>query len=340
MDDAQVTSEALSIFRGHRTAGTALCWMWYLLSRHPEVEAAVLAEIDDVLGDREPDRGRLPVSSRCAAGCSTRPSGCSRARGCSRGGRSPTTSSAAIEVPEGSSVVTSSYVIQRDPRFHPEPRRFDPDRFLPERRAGWHPFAYFPFGGGMKTCLGDEFAPFEAVLLLAAIGRTLAAAPRPRPAGPPGAEGDVQAARRDVVRARTALIAGPAAAAGTGRDRARPRGRAGAGTGAAAPHGSASRARSTPRRTRARPAGRSSPAHRRPSSLIGATSSRRNMLVAASPTNRTLPSGHRYESGRSCGRACGRTGQPTGDLELLPAGHLDVDRRGRRPGSTPSPWPA
>ena len=82
-------------------------------------------------------------------------------------------------------MITSAYVIQRDPRYHPDPRRFDPDRFLPDRRAGWHRFAYFPFGGGSKRCLGDEFAPFEAVLMLASLGRRWRFRPAPgRPVAP------------------------------------------------------------------------------------------------------------------------------------------------------------
>jgi cytochrome P450 len=184
MDDAQVNSEALSIFRGHKTAGTALCWMWYLLSRHPEVEAAVLAEIDAVVGDREPAAADYPALALCrrvfdeterlfpGAWLVSR-----RAVAGHEFGGYP--------VPVGASVLTSPYVIHRDERFHPEPRRFDPDRFLPERRAGWHPFSYFPFGGGSKRCLGDEFAPFEAVLMLAAIGRRWRLRPAPgRPVEP------------------------------------------------------------------------------------------------------------------------------------------------------------
>jgi cytochrome P450 len=172
MDDQQVNSEALSIFRGHKTAGTALCWMWYLLARHPEVEATVLAEIDDVLGAgaRGPTAADYPSLSLCRRVFDEAERLFPGAWMLSRraiadhevGGWA---------VPQGSTVITSSYVIQRDERFHPEPRMFDPDRFLPERRVAWHPFAYFPFGGGSKKCLGDEFAPFEAVLLLAAIGR-------------------------------------------------------------------------------------------------------------------------------------------------------------------------
>ncbi|HXJ64229.1 MAG TPA: cytochrome P450 [Actinomycetota bacterium] len=184
MDDAQVNSETLSIFRGHRTAGTGLCWMWYLLSRHPAVEGAVLREIDAIVGDRDPTSADYPELRLCRRVFDEAQRLFPGAWMLSR---------RAVEehefggypLPVGATVITSSYVIQRDPRFHPEPRRFDPDRFLPDRRAGWHPFAYFPFGGGSKMCLGDEFAPFEAVLLLAAIGRRWRLRPVPgRPIRP------------------------------------------------------------------------------------------------------------------------------------------------------------
>ncbi len=170
MDDAQVNSEALSIFRGNRTAGTALCWMWYLLARHPRVEAEVLGEVESVVGDRDPTAADFAELRTCrrvfdeaerlfpGAWLISRRAVAEHEFG-------------GYEIPVGATVLTSPYVIHRDERFHPEPRRFDPGRFLPERRAGWHPYAYFPFGGGSKRCLGDEFAPFEAVLLLAAAGR-------------------------------------------------------------------------------------------------------------------------------------------------------------------------
>ena len=170
MDDGQVKSEALSIFRGNRTTGTALCWMWYLLARHPRVEAQVLAEIDAVVGDGDPTVADYRELRTCRQVFDEAQRLFPGAWLISRravqvhefGG---------YEVPVGATVLTSAYVIQRDERFHPEPRRFDPERFLPERRAAWRPYAYFPFGGGSKACLGDEFAPFEAVLLLAAVGR-------------------------------------------------------------------------------------------------------------------------------------------------------------------------
>jgi cytochrome P450 len=170
MDDWQARDEAMTIFRGHKTTGTALSWTWYLLSRHPEVENRVLTEIDSVIGDRLPtaeDLERLTYCRMVVAECMRLfpPAWVLARRAVAEhevGG---------YAVPVGSTVITSPYVIHRDPRIHPDPRRFDPDRFAPERRAEWHPYAYFPFGGGPKMCLGDEFAPFEAILLMATVGR-------------------------------------------------------------------------------------------------------------------------------------------------------------------------
>ena len=110
MPDRKVRDEALSIFRGHKTGGTALCWAWYLLARHPGVEARVLGEIDAVCGDRVPtgeDVARLSfcrmvVDEACA---------CSRRPGPWPGGRSPTTTSPASRsrpAPPPSPVPTSS----------------------------------------------------------------------------------------------------------------------------------------------------------------------------------------------------------------------------------------
>ena len=178
MDDMLVRDEALSIFRGHKTTGTAVAWTWYLLSRHPEVEARVHEEIDAVLGDRLPtaeDVGRLRYCTDVVLeSMRLFPPAWMLARRAiadhEMGG---------YRVPAGSNVITSSYVVHRDERVHTEPRRFDPSRFEPERTASWHPFAYFPFGGGPKGCLGDEFAPFEAVLLLAVVGQRWRLRPAP-----------------------------------------------------------------------------------------------------------------------------------------------------------------
>jgi cytochrome P450 len=74
-------------------------------------------------------------------------------------------------VPRGSLVLVSQYVMHRDPRFFPEPERFDPARFAPEAKEVRPQFSYFPFGGGVRRCIGEGFAWTEAVLLLAALAR-------------------------------------------------------------------------------------------------------------------------------------------------------------------------
>jgi cytochrome P450 len=74
-------------------------------------------------------------------------------------------------IPAGSNVVMSQWVMHRDPRYFPEPEKFEPDRWLPERSQKLPRFAYFPFGGGPRQCIGNSFAMMEATLLLAAIAR-------------------------------------------------------------------------------------------------------------------------------------------------------------------------
>jgi cytochrome P450 len=170
MSDRQVRDEALTIFRGHKTTGTALSWVWYLLSRHPAVERRVLEEIDSTIGERLPTAEDLDHLQFCRMVMAESmrlfpPAWMIARRAISEhhmGG---------YRIPVGSAVITSPYVIHRHPGVHPEPLRFDPDRFAPERHSGWHPFAYFPFGGGQKRCVGDDFATFETLLLLATVGR-------------------------------------------------------------------------------------------------------------------------------------------------------------------------
>jgi cytochrome P450 len=170
MTDKQVRDEALTLFlAGHETTANALTWTWYLLSQNPEAEARFHAEIDRVLGGRLPSFEDLPqlkyVEMVFAESMRLFPP----AWGI---GRRPIQDYRVgdFEVPARSVTLLSPYVVHRDPRWFPEPEKFDPDRFLPENVAGRPKFSYFPFGGGARVCIGERFAWMEGVLLLATLG--------------------------------------------------------------------------------------------------------------------------------------------------------------------------
>ena len=77
-----------------------------------------------------------------------------------------------ISIPKGSRVIMSQYVVHHDARFYPDPEHFDPERWTPEAQATRHKFAYFPFGGGPRLCVGEPFAWTEAILLLATLSQS------------------------------------------------------------------------------------------------------------------------------------------------------------------------
>jgi len=171
MSDAQVRDEAITIFlAGHETTANALAWTWYLLARNPAAEARLHAEVDAVLGGRAPtaaDLPRLPWTEMVLAESMRLypPAwiiGRRAVEPYAVGG---------FDVPAGSIVVVSQWVTHRDPRWFPDPERFDPERFLPAAKEARPRFAYFPFGGGPRVCIGEGFAWMEGVLALAAIAR-------------------------------------------------------------------------------------------------------------------------------------------------------------------------
>ena len=171
MTDAQVRDEAVTLFlAGHETTANALTWTWYLLSQNPEVEAKLHAEVDAVLGLRVPgmaDLPRLPYAEMVLAESMRLypPAWIIGRRALSDyavGG---------YVVRRRSIVVASQWVTHRDPRWFPEPERFEPERFRPDAKAARPRFSYFPFGGGPRVCIGEGFAWMEGVLLLATIAR-------------------------------------------------------------------------------------------------------------------------------------------------------------------------
>jgi cytochrome P450 len=171
MDDKQVRDEALTLFlAGHETTANALSWTWYLLSQHPEIEARFHQEIDRVLDGRAPAFEDLPqlkyVEMVFAEAIRLYPPAWSVGRRNLQEYRIGD-----YLIPPRTVILMSPYVVQRDPRWFPEPDRFLPERFLPEAVASRPKFSYFPFGGGARVCIGERFAWMEGVLLLATLAQ-------------------------------------------------------------------------------------------------------------------------------------------------------------------------
>lgn len=176
MSDEQVRDEAITLFlAGHETTALALTWTWYLLAQHPDVEAKLHAELDEVLGDRPPSFEDVPKLKYTERVFSEVLRLYPPAWMFSRTLREKHEIGGYRLGPE-SVVVISPYVMHHDPRYYPDPFKFDPERWTSEAREARPKFTYFPFGGGNRICIGESFAWMEAILILA----TLAQSWRPR----------------------------------------------------------------------------------------------------------------------------------------------------------------
>ena len=171
MTDEQLRDEAMTLYlAGHETTALTLSWTWFALARHPQAEEKLVSEWSQVLGGREPTVedlprlvyteyviteamriyppvylvGREPLSDREVGG---------------------------YLLPRGSTAFMSQWVTHRDPRFFDEPLEFRPERWADGLAKRLPKYAYFPFGGGPRVCIGNGFAMMEAVLLLATIGQ-------------------------------------------------------------------------------------------------------------------------------------------------------------------------
>jgi len=173
-DGSSMTREAVRdqlvtlFLAGHDTTSYALLWTISLLARHPDVTARMIAELDEVLGDRRPgldDLPRLPLTERVIKEAMrlyppAYAVGRKAAEDTEIGGHA---------VPAGSEVIAWIYMAHHDPRWFPEPEIFRPERFTPEAEAALPRLAYLPFGAGPRACVGRHFAMIEAQLLLARI---------------------------------------------------------------------------------------------------------------------------------------------------------------------------
>ena len=179
MTDEQVRDEAMTIFlAGHETTANALSWTWHLLSQAPDVAAKLHDEIDRVLQGRIPTIADLPLLTFTERVVTEAMRLYPPAWLIGRRAIDEYPLDGYV-APRRSIIIISPYVIQRDARYYPDPERFNPDRWTPEFKASLPPFAYVPFGGGARRCIGESFAWMELVLVLSTIAQhwTLAAVP-------------------------------------------------------------------------------------------------------------------------------------------------------------------
>jgi cytochrome P450 len=169
MSDRQLHEETIGMLQqGHDTVGETLAWTWYLLSLHPEIERKLHAEVSRVIGDRVPvvaDLEQLKYATLVVhEALRIFPPVWIIPRDAIEddeiGGH---------RVPAGSTVLLCPYLTQRHPGFWENPEAFDPDRFLPENSKGRPRYAYFPFGGGPRLCMGVDMAIMETLLILSMV---------------------------------------------------------------------------------------------------------------------------------------------------------------------------
>jgi cytochrome P450 len=171
MSDKQLRDEAMTIFlAGHETTANALAWTWYVLSKHPDVLRTLHAELGTVLSGRVPTLHDLPQLRYTTMVINESLRLVPPAWGIGR---------TALEddeidgyhIPAGTIVALSPYVTHRQPDLWPNPEGFDPERWAPEQPTERQRFAYFPFGGGPRLCIGNNFALMELQLILATVAQ-------------------------------------------------------------------------------------------------------------------------------------------------------------------------
>lgn len=171
LTDEQVRDEAVTLFMaGHETTAAALTWTWYVLSQNPEAEARLHAEVDSVLSGRPPevaDMPRLPfVRQVITESLRLYPPFWILKR-------------IAVEefqlgdytIPAGSAILLNTWQLHHDPRWYPDPWRFDPDRMTPEAQATRDRYTFVPFAAGPRECIGEHFAWMEMTLVLATLSQ-------------------------------------------------------------------------------------------------------------------------------------------------------------------------
>jgi cytochrome P450 len=169
MTDKQVRDEAMTLFgAGHETTAVALTWTWYLLAQHPEVEQKLLEELERVLGGRAPTLADLPKLQYTEMVVKESMRLFPPAWGTVRENMQDVTLGG-YRLKKNNIIMLNFYGIHRDARFFDSPDEFRPERFSPENEKLIAKYAYTPFGGGPRVCIGNQFAMMEAKLILATL---------------------------------------------------------------------------------------------------------------------------------------------------------------------------
>lgn len=170
MTDRELRDELVNVLLGHDTISDVFCWAWWEIARHPEVEARLVEEWRRVLEGRLPTMADLhhlaytewTVKETLRLYPLAWVTGRVATQDCDLAGH---------PIRAGENVVMCQWVTHRDPRFFEEPERFNPERWAPEAAKAIPAYAYYPFGGGPRSCIGQGLTMLEMVLLLATIGQ-------------------------------------------------------------------------------------------------------------------------------------------------------------------------
>ncbi len=171
MTVAQLQDEVRSYFiAGYETTATTLTWVFYVLHRHPEVEAKLHRELDSVLNGRMPELSDLVSLSYTLQVIQETMRLYTVVPSIGRQAIAEDEVNGTM-IPKNAVIQVNIWLMHRDPRYWDEPEKFIPERFASGNKPGRHRFSYLPFGGGPRICIGSKFSLLEAQLILASVAQ-------------------------------------------------------------------------------------------------------------------------------------------------------------------------